>query len=329
MNHHSCRPRRLRQHAAMRNWVAETELSAQDLVFPIFIRSGDNCRVPITAMPGHFQWSVDQLATIIDSVVAAGIPAVLLFGLPAYKDVVGSAALQSDGVVQSAIRWIKSHYPQLIVIADCCFCEYTDHGHCGVLTSDRWGQPTMDNDGTLPLLAQQACSLAAAGADVIAPSGMVDGMVAVIRRALDDEGYSAVTVLSYAVKYASCFYDPFREAAEGAAQQGDRKGYQMNPANGAEALLEASLDIQQGADMIMVKPAGHYLDVVYRVKQAHPSCPLGAYQVSGEFAMIVAAAEAGWVDRRAAVLESVLSMKRAGADFIVTYFALEVAACLK
>jgi len=252
----------------------------------------------------------------------------MLFGIPDNKDACGSSAMHADGVVQQAIRAIKSHTQDLLVIADLCFCEYTDHGHCGVIRENADGSVDVDNDATLALLGQQAVSLAAAGADVIAPSGMMDGMVREVRQALDDAGHESVAILSYAVKYASHFYGPFREAAEGAPRFGDRRTYQMDPANGRRASREAQLDVDEGADMLMIKPAMSYLDVVSNIKRAFPSVPVAAYQVSGEYAMIKAAAEKGWLDEQQVMFESLISIKRAGADFIITYFAKDVATLL-
>ncbi|MCH9770076.1 MAG: porphobilinogen synthase [Gammaproteobacteria bacterium] len=320
------RMRRLRQHPALRALVREHHLQVSDLVLPLFIKAGQNIKNPLDALPGHYQLSVDCLAAEIQSIVALNIPAVLLFGIPSYKDAMGSAALQDNGVVQQAIRKIKMLSAKTLVIADLCCCEYTDHGHCGALLNNT-GE--VDNDQTLKLLAKQAVSLAAAGADVIAPSGMMDGMVQAVRRALDQAGYQNVAILSYAVKYASAFYGPFREAAEGAPKFGDRSSYQMDPANALRSLREAELDIQEGADILMVKPASNYLDVIYRIKQKFPSVPLAAYHVSGEFALIKAAAEKGWVDEQQAMCESLLAIKRAGADFIITYYAKDLAALLR
>lgn len=314
------RPRRLRKTPTMRRFLRENTVTVSDLVCPLFIKAGHAICHPIASMPGCFQLSVDQLESEIQQIQALNIPAVILFGIPSYKDATGTCALQDDGVVQQATRLIKKIAPDLLVIADLCLCEYTDHGHCGVIE-----HKDVHNDRTLSLLAEQAISHAKAGADIIAPSGMMDGMVAAIRGALDQHHFENIPILSYAVKYASSFYGPFREAAEGAPQFGDRKTYQMDPANSDEALKEAKLDIAEGADMLMVKPAEHYLDIVYRIKQAFPEYPLGAYQVSGEFAMIKAAAEKGWIDHDKVMCESLLSIKRAGADFIITYFAKEYA----
>lgn len=321
------RLRRLRQ-PQVRVLVRETELSVNDLVFPLFIRHGQNVKNPINTMPGHYQLSIDYLPETIDEILALNIPAVILFGIPAHKDDIGSDAWHDDGIVQQAIATIKDMAPNLLVISDCCFCEYTNHGHCGVI-NDKTGWPDIDNDATLELLARQAISHAAAGSDIIAPSGMIDGMVTTIRQALDNEGYETIPILSYAVKYASALYAPFREAAEGAPQFGDRRTYQMDPANGQEALREAALDINEGADMLLVKPAQYYLDIIYRIKQHFPAVPLGGYQVSGEFAMIKAAAANGWIDEKQVVLESLYAIKRSGASFLISYFAKDVARWLK
>ncbi len=319
------RPRRLRDNPALRRLVQETQLSVNDLVMPLFIKEGHELKVPIDSMPGQFQFSIDQLDHEIEQIVALGIPAIILFGIPAHKDATGSDALNDHGVIQRAVRHIKAIAPDLLIMTDLCFCEYTDHGHCGAIHEVPGGGFRVDNDETLGLLVQQAITHAKAGADVIAPSGMMDGMVRAIRAGLDDAGFSHIPLLSYAVKYASGFYGPFRDAAEGAPQFGDRTGYQMDPANGRESLREARLDVEEGADMLMVKPALAYLDVIYRVKQAHPDIPLGAYCVSGEFAMVKAASERGWVNEETVVLEMLTSMKRAGADFIINYFAKDVA----
>lgn len=316
------RLRRLRRNPGLRSFLQENTVTVSDLVLPLFIKAGNHIKNPIASMPGHFQFSLDHLPAEIASIQALKIPAVILFAIPAMKDAVGSSAWDDHGVIQEAVRLIKKIAPEILVITDLCFCEYTDHGHCGVINPEK---KCVDNDKTLELLAKQAISHAKAGVDIIAPSGMMDGMVQAIRAGLDAANFQDIPILSYAVKYASCFYGPFREAAEGAPQFGDRKGYQMNPANTNEALKEAELDVLEGADMLMVKPAQNYLDVVYRIKQAFPDMPLGAYQVSGEFAMIKAAAEKKWIDHDAAMMESLLSIKRAGADFIITYFAKEFA----
>ncbi len=321
------RLRRLRQHPSLRHLVQEHRVSLKDLVLPLFVKAGITQPQPISAMPGHTQWPVDALDEEIAEIVSLGIPAVMLFGVPAYKDAMGSAALLEGGVVQQAVRRIKQLAPDLLVMTDVCFCEYTDHGHCGVLSSK--GGDDVDNDATLTLLAQQAVSHAEAGADIIAPSGMMDGMVAAVRQGLDHAGYTHIPILSYAVKYASSLYDPFREAAEGAPQHGDRRGYQMNPANASIGLREAEQDMQEGADFLMVKPGGLYLDMVQRLRERFPGVPLAVYQVSGEFAMIKAAAEKGCVNEHAMMQESLLSMKRAGADIIITYFAKSMAKVLR
>lgn len=325
----SVRLRRLRQQPKLRDLVRETSLSANDFILPLFIDAGSNVKNPIRSMPGHFQWSLDRLEEALNPVVAAGIPGVLLFGIPSYKDETGTDSLHDQGIIQQAIRKIKLLHPTLLVIADVCFCEYTSHGHCGVIVEKENQSFDVDNDLTLPLLVQQSLSYAQAGADIIAPSGMMDGMVGAIRMGLDQADYRDLPILSYAVKYASSYYGPFREAAKGAPQFGDRSTYQMDPANASVALREAALDVQEGADMLMVKPAGAYLDIIYRVKQAYPGLPLCAYQVSGEFAMIKAAAENGWIDEQRVMLESLLAIKRAGADFIISYFALDAVKCLK
>lgn len=319
------RPRRLRQNATLRHMLSESRLSIQDFILPLFIREGTNIKEAIESMPNHFRFSVDQLDAEIHSITQLKIPAVILFGLPSQKDATGSQALNPEGVIQNAVRKIKSLSPRLLVIVDLCFCGYTDHGHCGVLSTLPNGQTDLDNDKTLSLLQQQAVSLAAAGADMIAPSGMIDGMVAAIRAALDQAGYTHIPILSYAIKYASAMYGPFREAAEGAPQFGDRSTYQMNIANSNEALREAQLDIAEGADLIMVKPAQNYLDIIYRIKTQFPYLPMVAYQVSGEYSMIKAAGKNGWIDEKKAMLESLIAIKRAGADLIISYFAKDFA----
>jgi porphobilinogen synthase len=305
--------------------VRETSLSVDDLVYPLFVVEGEGVRNPVASMPGVFQLSVDLLAEEVVEVQALGIPAVLLFGVPddGDKDAEGRAGYDSDGIVPRAIRSIKEATPDLLVWADVCLCEYTDHGHCGVLTE----AGEVDGDASLPLLARAALVYAEAGADAVAPSDMMDGRVGAIRAALDDGGFGDVPIVSYAAKYASAFYGPFRDVANSAPAFGDRKGYQMDPANGDEALREVELDIEEGADIVMVKPAGPYLDVVFRVKEAF-GMPTAAYQVSGEYALIKAAAGNGWVDEERVVWESLVSIKRAGADLIVTYFAKDVARSL-
>ena len=318
------RMRRLRQHPTLRDLVRETEVTVRDLILPLFVRPGTDTRQPIASMPGHSQLSVDLLSAEVAEIVDLGIPGVILFGIPPWKDLTGSAAVRDDGIVQQAIGQIKEASAGLLVIADLCLCEYTDHGHCGVVV-DRGAFTDVDNDATLELLAQQAVSLAKAGADVIAPSGMMDGMVAAVRRALDAAGFEQTPILSYAAKYASAFYGPFRDAAESSPQFGDRRSYQMDPANSREALREVALDLAEGADLVMVKPALAYLDVICRVKQAHPEVPLCAYNVSGEYSMLKAAGAQGWLDERRTMIEILTSIKRAGADMIITYSAKDFA----
>jgi len=319
------RLRRLRQHPKLRDLVREHTLTANDFVLPLFIKSGNNIKNHIDAMPGNYQWSVDRIEEVLDRVVELKIPAVMLFGLPANKDEIGSDALHENGVIQQATRRAKQLHPDLLIMADLCLCEYTAHGHCGVVEKKSDGHFEIHNDKTLALLTEQAISLVKVGADVIAPSGMMDGVVTALRHGLDAAGYSHISILNYSVKYASAFYGPFREAADGAPQFGDRSTYQMDMPNAREALREAALDVEEGVDMLMVKPAGHYLDIIYRVKQQFPEIPLAAYQVSGEFSMIKAAAEKGWVNEEKVMLESLLAIKRAGADFIITYYALDAA----
>ncbi|HLG09005.1 MAG TPA: porphobilinogen synthase [Gaiellaceae bacterium] len=319
------RPRRLRRTAALRSLVRETTLSPDDFVYPLFVVPGAKTRNPVTSMPGVDQLSVDLLAGEARELESLGIEAVLLFGIPSAKDPLGLESYADDGVLQQAIRALKDASPELVVMTDVCMCEYTDHGHCGLLDSDGY----VLNDETLEVLGRIAVSHGEAGADVVAPSGMIDGMVGVIRAALDGEGLERVAVLSYAVKYASAFYGPFREAAEGAPAFGDRRSHQMDPANAREALREAALDVEQGADALLVKPALGYLDVVRRVHERFPELPLAAYNVSGEYAMLKAAAANGWLDERAAVLEVLTGIRRAGADLVVTYHAKDAAAWLQ
>ena len=318
------RPRRLRRSAALRRMVRETALSAADLIYPLFVQHGQGVRQEIASMPGQYRLSVDQLAAEAQEIAALAIPAVLLFGIPAQKDPVGLENFAPDGIVQQAIREIKKAAPEMLVITDVCLCEYTDHGHCGLL--DELGNVL--NDETLEILGKTAVSHAQAGADIVAPSGMMDGMIAAIRAALDGAGYSGLPVMSYAVKYASAFYGPFRDAADGAPKFGDRKTHQMDPANAREALREAAIDVAEGADFLMVKPGLPYLDVIQRLRQAYPELPLAAYNVSGEYSMIKAAAAAGWLDEKATVLEALLGFKRAGADLIITYHAKDAAGWL-
>jgi porphobilinogen synthase len=331
----SQRPRRLRRTATLRRMVQETRLTPADFIYPLFIRHGVNVQQPIRSMPGQFQWSVDRAVIEARQVYDLGIPAVLLFGIPASKDACGSENYDPDGIIPRAIRAIKAAVPDLLVISDLCFCEYTDHGHCGII--NQHGQPHYDpylpegyllNDPTLDLLAQASVVHAQAGADMIAPSGMLDGMVGAIRQGLDAANLTHTIVLSYAAKYASGFYGPFRDAAESPPQFGDRSTYQMNPANFREALQEIALDVAEGADMLMVKPALPYLDVVRAVRERY-TLPLVAYQVSGEYAMLHAAAANGWLDLQRCTLEALTSIKRAGANLIISYFAKEVVGWLE
>jgi porphobilinogen synthase len=318
------RLRRLRATRALRGLVRETQLSASDFVYPMFVAHGIDRREPIAAMPGVDHLSIAHAVAEAGEAAALGIPAVLLFGLPAAKDEDGSGAWDEEGVVQLATRAIKEAHPDLIVVTDLCLCEYTTHGHCGVLRPDG----SVDNDATLELLARTATSQARAGADVIAPSDMMDGRVGSIRAALDEEGHTDTPILSYSAKFASAFYGPFREAADSAPAFGDRRGYQMDPANGSEALREARLDVEEGADILMVKPALPYLDLINRIKH-ETEMPVAAYNVSGEYAMVKAAAAAGYLDERAAVLEILTSIRRAGADIVITYHAKDAARWLQ
>lgn len=317
------RLRRLRVSAGVRNMVRENHLSPADLVYPLFVIPGTKVKHEIPSLPGNYHFSPDMAVAAAREAYDLGIPAVLVFGLPEYKDEEGSSAWDANSPVQAAVRAIKAAMPDLVVITDVCLCQYTNHGHCGVLKGE-----TVENDATLPLLAKVAVSHAAAGADMIAPSDMMDGRVKAIRTALDQHGYSHVSVMSYAVKYASAYYGPFRDAADSAPQFGDRHSYQMDPANAREALREVELDIAEGADIVMVKPALAYLDIVRTVKD-HTQLPVAAYNVSGEFAMIKAAAAQGWIDEKRTVLETLIGMKRAGADIIITYHALDAARWLK
>lgn len=318
------RPRRLRASENLRSMIRETSLSVKDLIYPLFVVPGEGIKKEIETLEGNYQYSVDRVMEAIDQVVELGIPAVILFGLPSYKDAIGSSAWDDNEPVQRASQAIKAKYPELVVIADACLCEYTSHGHCGVLENGC----TVNNDETLPLLGKIAVSQARCGADIIAPSNMMDGYVQVMRKALDEAGFSQVAIMAYSAKFASAYYGPFRAAADSAPSAGDRKGYQMDPANADEALREVELDIEEGADIVMVKPAMAYLDVVARVHATY-NRPLCVYNVSGEYAMIKAAANKGWIDEKRIVLETMLSFKRAGAKMIITYFALEVARYLK
>jgi len=318
------RPQRLRRTAALRALVRETRLHVDDLILPLFVEEGEGV-AEISSMPGVFRRSVAESAAYAEHAAELGIRSVILFGIPNDKDASGSQSWADDGIVQRASRAIRERCPDLVVIADTCLCEYTDHGHCGIMRDDH----TIDVESTLDVLARVAVSQAESGADIVAPSGMMDGMVGAIREALDRSGHVDIPIMSYAVKYASAFYGPFRDAADGAPAFGDRCSHQMDPANAREALLEASLDVEQGADFIMVKPALAYLDIVRSLRDAFPALPLVAYNVSGEYAMLKAAAQAGWLDEKAVVMESLLGMKRAGADLLITYHAEDVAQWLR
>lgn len=313
------RPRRLRRTGPLRKLVQENELTARSLIYPLFACPGSNVKEEIISMPGNFRWSVDLLVEECREVQDLGVGAVILFGIPESKDDVGSGAYDPDGIVQRAVRAIKKHLPKLVVICDSCLDEYTSHGHCGLVKDGE-----VDNDSTLDLLGKVALTQAECGADVVAPSDMMDGRVGYIREELDTHGFSAIPIMAYSAKYASAFYGPFREAADSAPQFGDRKTYQMDPANQREAMREIALDIEEGADIIMVKPALAYLDIITLARQAF-DVPIAAYQVSGEYSVIEAAAQAGWIDRKKAAIETLLSIRRAGADMILTYFAKDIA----
>ncbi len=313
------RPRRLRRNERLRDMVRETTLSPTNLIYPLFVGPGKDTAQPVSSMPGVAQLSVDRVVKECREVSSLGIPAVILFGIPERKDPLGSEAYSDNGVVQKAIREVKEKVPGLLVITDVCLCEYTDHGHCGVVKNG-----DVDNDSSLDLLAREALSHARAGADIVAPSDMMDGRVGAIRKILDQNGFQQVVIMAYAAKYASGFYGPFREAAESTPQFGDRRSYQMDPANADEALREVEMDIREGADIVMVKPAMAYLDIVYRVKQRF-GYPVAAYNVSGEYSMIKAAGKNGWIDEQRIMMEVLYSIKRAGADMILTYFAKDVA----
>jgi len=313
------RPRRLRGNATMRRMVRETSLSVADLIYPLFVDESIDAAIPVVSMPGVSRIPLSDVAAVVKKVEALGIPGVILFGIPAKKDAIGSSGWDDRGIVQQAIRAAKAASPDMCVIADTCFCEYTDHGHCGVLCDEE-----VDNDATLVNLQKEAVSYAQAGVDIVAPSGMMDGMIAAIRSALDTAGFTQTPIMSYAVKYASGYFGPFRDAADSAPSFGDRSTYQMDPANRREALKEAALDVQEGADMLMVKPALAYMDIIREVKDA-TDVPMAVYNVSGEYAMVKAAAANGWIDEKRVVLETMLGFKRAGADLILTYHALDVA----
>jgi len=316
------RPRRLRRNPVLRDMVRETRLAPDDFIYPLFVVEGRDVRRPIASMPGVFNLSVEHAVAEARQAKSLGIPSVLLFGIPNHKDAKGSQAYAQDGIVQRAIREIKAADPDIQVIADVCLCEYTDHGHCGVLEEGH-----VVNDATLPLLSQMAVTCAQAGADIIAPSDMMDGRVAAIRRSLDEVRLTEVPILSYAAKYASGFYGPFREAAQSAPKSGDRRGYQMDPGNVREALKEVALDVEEGADMIMVKPALAYLDIIRAVRERF-ELPVVSYNVSGEYSMLKAAGQAGWIDYERVMMETLTSIKRAGSDLIITYHALEAAKLL-
>lgn len=323
MNESIKRPRRLRRTAAMRGLVRETRLVPEDFILPFFVTGGENVRREVSSMPNVFNLSIDEMLKDAREAFAEGIRAFILFGLPDAKDETGTSAFDENGIVQKAIRALKNDLPEAVCIADTCLCEYTSHGHCGVIKND-----AVDNDATIELLAKTAVSQAKAGADIVAPSAMMDNQIAAIRQGLDKEGFSEIPIMSYAVKFASAFYGPFREAADSAPSFGDRRAYQMDAANGREALIEAQIDYEQGADFLMVKPAMSYLDLV-RELRVRFSVPIVAYQVSGEYAMIKAAAERGWIDEKRIVLETLTSIKRAGADLIISYYALEAVRLLR
>ena len=332
----AAQPRRLRLTPTIRAMVRETRLSADELIYPLFVRHGRKVQNEIASMPGVFQWSPDLLAAQAESIARLGIPAVLLFGIPDHKDATGSESCADDGAVQGAVRVIKKAVPELAVITDVCLCEYTDHGHCGILNTGDGRRPHPHlpegyvlNDETLNVLADIAVSHAEAGADIVAPSGMLDGMVRAIRSGLDAHGFEHIAILSYSTKYASAFYGPFRDAAQGAPRFGDRRSHQMDPANAREALRETALDVMEGADMLMVKPALAYLDIIRTVLDRFEALPLAAYNVSGEYAMLKAAAANGWLNERQAVLETLTGIKRAGADLIITYYAREASQWLQ
>jgi porphobilinogen synthase len=322
MNFPTYRPRRLRRKEKLRELIRETSLEPRNFIYPLFVGPGRNKVQPVASMPGVSQWSVDCVASECTEVQSLGIPAVILFGIPERKDAVGTEAYADGGVVQQAIRTIKEKLPDLLVITDVCLCEYTDHGHCGVIKNG-----DVDNDSSLELLAKEALSHVQAGADIVAPSDMMDGRVGAIRKALDEHGFGHTPIMAYAAKYASGFYGPFREAAESTPQFGDRRSYQMDPANADEALREVGLDIREGADIVMVKPALAYLDVIYRVKEKF-GYPVAAYNVSGEYSMIKAAGQQGWIDDQRIMMEILFAIRRAGADMILSYFAKDAARLL-
>jgi porphobilinogen synthase len=317
------RPRRLRTTEVLRNMVGETHISIDSLIYPMFVTEGENIKEEIEAMPGQYRWSVDRLDEILEYITASGVKAVLLFGIPDHKDECGSSAWADDGIVQKALKYAKAKYPQLMYITDVCMCEYTSHGHCGILDGEY-----VDNDKTLEVLAKTALSHAKAGADMVAPSDMMDGRIAYIRKVLDENGFVNIPIMAYSVKYASAFYGPFRDAAGSAPAFGDRRSYQMDPRNVREAVCEAELDVNEGADIIMVKPALSYLDVVKEVKQRFNK-PVALYSVSGEYSMIKAAGKLGYIDEERIIKETAISMYRAGGDILITYFAPEIAGYIK
>jgi len=315
MNYPDYRPRRMRRTESLRRMVRETRLAPDDFIYPLFVVPGSGVQKPISSLPGQNHYSVDKVVDAAAAVADLGVPAVILFGIPEHKDAVGSEAWKDQGVVQKAARAIKKARPELVVMADACFCEYTDHGHCGVLSGGE-----LDNDASLENLARTVVSYAKAGVDVVAPSGMLDGFVTACRESLDEDGFDQVAILAYSAKYASAYYGPFRDAVESAPQEGDRRDHQMDPANVAEALREVAMDVAEGADIVMVKPALAYLDVIRAVSD-EINMPVAAYNVSGEYAMIEAAAEKGWIDKDRIVLETLLAIRRAGADIIISYHA--------
>ena len=322
------RPRRLRYHPVVRDLIRETQLHVNDLVAAIFVKHGTNEKTAISSMPGFFQYTVDLLENEIQEIINLGIKAIIIFGIPKDKDHLGTDSYNDNGIAQQAIRKIKTIAPDLLVISDICFCQYTSLGHCGIVHEHN-GTINVKNDASLALLAKQAVSHAKAGADILAPSGMLDGMVRVMREALDKESFYKIPILSYAVKYRSAMYGPFGAAAGGSAKSGDRRSYQMDPANSNEALREAMLDIEEGADMLMVKPAHTYLDIIYKIKQTYPYIPLAAYHPSGEYMMLKSAIAAGAIEEKRSILEVITSIKRAGANFIITYFAKDIARWIK
>ena len=317
------RPRRLRKNENIRRLIRETHISIDDFIYPLFVEDGQNIKLEIPSMPGIFRYSIDRLSEELDEISKLNIPAVLLFGIPSHKDAVGSDTWSDEGIIQRAVRFIKENYPHLYVITDVCFCEYTEHGHCGVLCNH-----DVDNDQTLENTKKQVVSHAKAGADMVAPSGMMDGVVKAIREALDEAGFTDIPIMSYSAKYASSYYGPFRDAAQSTPAFGDRRTYQMDPANKREALKEVALDIEEGADIVMVKPALAYLDIICEIRNNF-NVPVAAYNVSGEYSMVKAAGKLGWIDEKKVMLETLTSIKRAGADIIITYHAKEAAKILK